>query len=167
VCISGISFINKLPDNQAEVFVKRIWIICMLIFSVTCANAGEVEDQNIGFIKSVTGTVALIRAGLERKVEAGQHLLATDTIVTGPLSSAGVIFEDGTVLTLGAGTSVEMREYLFHPKDEQYGFELYMKKGEVIYSSGKLGKLAPEKVNIKTPRATVGVRGTRFLLSIR
>ncbi len=147
--------------------MKRIWIVCMLVFSATLVNAGEMQDQDIGFLKSKTGTVALIRAGLERSVEPGQHLFVTDTIVTGPQSSAGVVFQDGTVLTLGAVTSIEMQKYLFNPKEEQYGFEFYMKRGELIYSSGKLGKLAPEKINVKTPRATVGVRGTRFLLSIR
>jgi hypothetical protein len=147
--------------------VKRILILCVLILSASFVTVVEAQEKNIGFLKSSEGTVAVIRAGVEHSVEPGQLLFATDTVVTGPLSSAGIVFQDGTVLTLGAATSIEVKGYLFNPKEEQYGFELYMKKGEVIYSSGKLGKLAPEKVNVKTPRATVGVRGTRFILSIR
>ncbi len=29
-----------------------------------------------------------------------------------------------------------------------------------------MGKLAPEKINIHTPKATIGVRGTKFLIRV-
>ena len=46
----------------------------------------------------------------------------------------------------------------------KYAFSLYLDKGPAIYESGKIGKLAPEVVKVETPKATVGVRGTRFLI---
>ena len=74
------------------------------------------------------------------------------------------MFEDGTLLTLGSGADVLVRDYVFEPKDGKFSFSLYMAKGEAIYESGKIGKLAPQSVKVETPKATVGVRGTRFLI---
>ena len=62
------------------------------------------------------------------------------------------------------GAQVDVRDYVFQPKAGKYAFSLYMSKGSAIYESGKIGKLAPEAVKVETPKATVGVRGTRFLI---
>jgi hypothetical protein len=43
---------------------------------------------------------------------------------------------------------------------------MYLKKGSAVYNSGKIGKLSPESVKLSTPRATVGVRGTRFIIKV-
>ena len=51
------------------------------------------------------------------------------------------------------------------PKNSRYEFSLYMARGTAIYSSGKIGKLSPESVKVNTPTATVGVRGTRFIIN--
>ena len=39
-------------------------------------------------------------------------------------------------------------------------------RGTMAYLSGLIGKLAPEKVRIETPTATIGIRGTRFALKV-
>ncbi|MET1024384.1 MAG: FecR domain-containing protein, partial [Pseudoxanthomonas sp.] len=57
-----------------------------------------------------------------------------------------------------------VRDYVFEPKEAKFSFSLYLDKGSAIYESGKIGRLAPESVKIDTPTATVGVRGTRFLI---
>lgn len=124
-------------------------------------------EHSVGFFKTVTGEVAVVRAEVEIGVTPGMRFQAGDTIVTGMVSSTGIVFDDGTVLTLGAGTELEVTSYMFQPDDQEYDFSLFMKRGEMIYNSGKLKKLAPEKVNLKTPRATVGVRGTRFILAVK
>ena len=87
-----------------------------------------------------------------------------DIIVSGPDSSGGIVFKDGTQLTVGPSSEIEISRYLFRPEEAKYDFSLYLRKGTAIYSSGKLGKLAPESVSLNTPRATVGVRGTRFIV---
>ena len=46
-------------------------------------------------------------------------------------------------MTLGAGSELEIQRYKFQPHKEEYDFSLYLKRGSVIYSSGKLGRLAP------------------------
>jgi len=37
-------------------------------------------------------------------------------------------------------------------------------KGTIVFESGKIGKLAPEKVTIKVPQGIIGIRGTKFIV---
>jgi hypothetical protein len=53
---------------------------------------------------------------------------------------------------------------VFEPKNGKFSFSLYLAKGSAIYESGKIGKMSPQSVKVETPKATVGVRGTRFLI---
>lgn len=74
------------------------------------------------------------------------------------------MLRDGTSLTLGPSTEVDLRDYAFEPRDAKYAFSLYLSRGSVIYSSGQIGRLAPEAVKVDSPTASVGVRGTRFII---
>jgi len=124
------------------------------------------EDDHVAFFKSVSGNVRVVRGNSDLVPVAGTQLFKLDIVATGPNSSSGIVFKEGTLLTLGASTEVEITRFVFQPEAEKYDFSLYMKKGSAVYSSGKLGKLAPGSINLNTPRAAVGVRGTRFIVKV-
>lgn len=147
--------------------MQYLVVMFLLVISISSGHAADLTASGIGFFKSVDGEVTLIREKAEQKVKAGQQLFTADTVITDSQSSAAVIFQDGTRMTLGAGSELEIQKYEFKPHQEQYDFSLFLKRGSVIYSSGRLGKLAPDKVKLRTPRATVGIRGTRLLLSVK
>lgn len=145
--------------------MKRYLCVLALI-SLFCAvmpvRAGEVHAA---LIKSVNGDVNVTRPHQDAvRATAGATLRISDRVTTAPGASAAIVFGDGTLLTLGAGADILVRDYVFVPKDGNFAFSLYLAKGSAIYESGKIGKLSPESVKIETPMATVGVRGTRFLI---
>lgn len=121
-------------------------------------------DSHVALMKRVSGRVTITAEGKTSEALVGHHLRVTDRVVAGPGSTAAIVFKDGTMLTLGAGADIVVRDYVFQPKTGTYAFSLYMRKGSAIYESGKIGKLAPGSVKVQTPSATVGVRGTRFLI---
>lgn len=123
------------------------------------------EDNHVALFKNVAGEVKIMRDNTIIVPVAGTQLMRSDVVSTGPKSSGGIVFVDGTLFTLDASSEVEISRYVYQPEVAKYDFSLYLKKGTAIYSSGKLGKLSPESVNLNTPRATVGVRGTRFILN--
>jgi hypothetical protein len=77
------------------------------------------------------------------------------------------MFIDGTTLAIGPNTQFDIKGYRFEPNIEAYEFSMYLKQGAALYTSGKIGKLSPGSVKISTPRATVGVRGTRFIVKVQ
>jgi len=133
------------------------WMLCV---SLPISAAAP----HVALIKSVSGRVTITQGGTAREATVDTHLRVTDRVVAAPGATAAIVFKDGTMLTLGAGADIVVRDYVFEPKANRYAFSLYMSKGSAVYESGKIGKLAPESVKVETPKATVGVRGTRFLI---
>lgn len=149
------------------------WLACLVMPVHAVENqssdayvAGPVAEDHAALVKSVAGVVKVTREHDTFDATSGTTLRVSDRIVTAPGASAALVFRDGTLLTLGSGADVLVRNYVFAPKDNKFAFSVYLSKGSAIYESGKIGKLSPESVTVETPKATVGVRGTRFLIEV-
>jgi len=136
-------------------------VLAALCIVVQTARA----DDHVAIFKTVTGPMKVLRADATIDATPGAALFISDKVVSGAGASAGIVFKDGTLLTVGASSEVHLRDYVFEPKEARFAFSMYLAKGTAIYSSGKIGKLAPESVKVDTPTATVGVRGTRFIVT--
>lgn len=122
--------------------------------------------ENIGSIKKAEGDVSILRAQKKTAASAGMHLAEGDVILSGRDGSAGLILKDGTTLSVGPDTEIIMSRFLFEPKDSKYAMSMRMNKGTAVYESGRMAKLAPKSVSITTPKATIGVRGTKFMIKV-
>ncbi len=137
-------------------------IIILCVFITSCAWA----QDHVGTIKKVSGDVLLKHNGILAKAETGTRLFTGDVIYTGKNSAVGLIFSEGTRISLGNFSELVITDFGFNPRENIYSFDVFLKKGSAVYSSGKVGKVAPEKVKFRTPKAIVGVRGTKFLVKI-
>lgn len=144
--------------------MSKVLALLAAAWLASSASPLAAADLHVGLVKGVSGSVSIVQASATRVAEAGTQLQVADRIVTAPGATASIVFRDGTMLTLGGSADVHVRDYVFEPKTNRYAFSVYMGQGSAIYESGKIGRLAPESVKVETPQATVGVRGTRFLI---
>ncbi|WDP92067.1 MAG: FecR domain-containing protein [Desulfobacter sp.] len=142
-------------------FVTWFIALCLIL---TCSPLPAAETA--GLLKTASGDVRIQRGEDMISAQKGSDLMARDTVITGQKSYAGVIFNDGTLFTMGPNTRFTLKQYRFEPKHQAYDFSMYLEQGSGLYQSGKIGKLAPEAVSLSTPKATVGIRGTRFIIKI-
>jgi hypothetical protein len=149
-------------SNKEDAMRKMMSVV--LIALLGAWSGAQAQDAHVALIKKFSGNVKVLREGASLPATPGMQLLASDVISAEAASSAGIVFLDGTRLAVGPATEIEIQRYVFQPAEEKYAFSVFLKKGEAIYTSGKLAKLAPDAVKVSTPRATVGVRGTRFLV---
>ncbi len=145
--------------------IRTLYAVCLVVLASLTNPARAVDDAHVALFKNVVGTMKVIRQDQSLDATPGMTLFTADRIVSGPGSSAGIVFKDGTLVTVGAASEIQIRDYAFETKDAKFQFGMYLAKGSAIYSSGKIGKLAPESVKIDTPTTTVGVRGTRFIIT--
>ncbi|MGA9342512.1 MAG: FecR family protein [Rhodanobacteraceae bacterium] len=140
--------------------------LCVLILAWVACLAVPVfaAEDHAALVKNVNGDVKVTRQHDTFEAASGTTLRVSDRVVTAHGASAAIVFRDGTLLTLGSGADILVRDYVFEPKNDKFAFEVYLAKGSAIYESGKIGKLSPQSVKVETPKATVGVRGTRFLI---
>ena len=157
---------SLLSDTQGILMQRLSGLICASLgfFAFVLAGPAGAADEHVAIFKNVSGSIAVLRNDATLDAASGMELLVSDRLASGPGASAGVAFRDGTLLTVGPSTQIEIRDYVFEPKQAKYAFSVYLAKGSAIYSSGKIGKLAPEAVKVDSPMATVGVRGTRFII---
>ena len=141
--------------------------LVLLAFAASLVVAGPTfaDDDHVALFKNVSGTIKVARKDSVLDASPGMNLFASDRIVSSADGAAGIVFKDGTLVTVGPASELTLRDYAFEPKIARYQFSMYLAKGTAIYSSGKIGKLAPESVRVDTPTATVGVRGTRFIVT--
>lgn len=143
--------------------MRTIAFAVLASLAVVTAPA-HAQDDHIALLKNVAGAITVERMGASVEASSGMVLFVADRLISQPGASAGIVFKDGTLLTLGPSAQLQLRDYAFRPKEAKYAFDVFLARGSAIYSSGKIGKLAPEAVKVGTPTATVGVRGTRFII---
>jgi hypothetical protein len=96
----------------------------------------------------------------------GTAINSMDTYVTvGCVSN--ITFKDDTNVRVTENSRLVIDDFVFDPKSSDAG-KLGMKValGTVRYASGQIAKNNPQRVNIKTPTATVAVRGTDFTMTV-
>ena len=140
--------------------MKKILLILPLLFISLMA-------KDIAFVKSVKGDVT---AGDDAKtlvVKQGDKLHESMLITTGDESSVTIIFQDNSVVVLGSNTLLLLEKYVFAIKEKKYQFELSLSTGTASFESGKISELSPESFIFRTPEATVGIRGTKFMVKVQ
>ena len=117
-----------------------------------------------GRIDRLAGTAVILRAGAQVPLKAGDTVLETDVLRTGPDGRIGVTLKDDTRLSLGPASEVRIEKFLYAPSEGKIGLALRVVRGLVAYVSGRIAKIAPDAVRLETPAAIVGVRGTTLVI---
>lgn len=135
-------------------------------FYLLCTAVFVWGGENIAIAKSVNGNVQVKRDTAYLNVLRGSELQSGDIVQTSNNASVGLVFNDGTVLSVGPKSMLELNKYLFKPSSKEYDFDVTLKKGTTAYESGKLGKMAPQKVAFRVPQGIIGIRGTKFVVDV-
>jgi len=136
--------------------------MCVLFLSWTFMFA-----QDVAIVKKISGEVFAKRVKVLEKMSIGSKVQESDIIITKTNSSVGLIFEDGTIISLGENSVLSINKYLFRPAKNEFLFDVDMSKGLATFESGKIGKLAPQAVKFRVPEGIVGIRGTKFYVEVK
>ena len=125
-----------------------------------------VAGESIGVVRTASGDATVTRGEKTDPAVPGLKLKVGDTLGTGRNGSLGVILRDDSTLSIGPGSRLVLRSFLFSPSEDTFDLVARITRGTMAYLSGMIGKLAPEKARFETPTATIGIRGTRFALKV-
>ena len=139
--------------------MKKITVLVVLL--------GNVLFANIAIVKTMTGEVNVKRDKEVLSLKVGSTLENGDIIMSKAKSSLGIIFDDGSRLSLGEKVVFVIKEFKVDPSKKEYNVDLDLQKGKAIFSSGKIGKLSPESVHFHIPEGIIGIRGTKFAVEVK
>jgi len=137
-------------------------VLAMLATGAAAQDAGRA----IGTIKVASGEAGVQRAGKTLPAAEGLDVERKDTLVTGTDGALGITLNDGTLISLGPNSRFELAAFEFSPRRDAFNFFGKILEGTLIYQSGRIGKIAPEKTRIETPLSVIAVRGTRFAVRV-
>lgn len=129
------------------------------------ASGAAAQEAAIARIKTTDGMVFAIRDTRETRAEVGRALQVGDVIETRE-GSAGITFQDGTRISLGPDSRLEIKRFAYAPAEGNLALLVRLARGTMLYVSGVIAKLSPEAVKVETPVATIAVRGTRFVAKV-
>lgn len=107
--------------------------------------------------KKADGSVKVL--ALKSEIESG------DTLVSEKNTYALIKFIDNSEITLRPGTTFKVENFAFDegkPENDSATYSLV--KGGLRSITGMMGKRNKEKFLLKTPNATIGIRGTTFVV---
>jgi len=139
--------------------VKKNVILLLILSSLTFAN--------VALVKKISGMVEVKRKGKVISIKKGSSLRNGDIILTKSKSSIGIIFDDGSLVSLGEKAIFVINNYVVKPSKKDYDVDLELKKGKAMFSSGKISKLAPKAVKFRIPEGAIGIRGTKFVVEVK
>lgn len=115
-----------------------------------------------GQVLAVSGEVkAIDSAGKERPLVRGAPVRQGDRVVTADGALVQIKMSDGGMISVRPGTEVSFDRYVHdeaNPKNS--GAALSLVRGGLRSITGMIGKANPDAYQIKTPSATIGIRGT-------
>ncbi|MFC0397648.1 FecR family protein [Paraburkholderia rhizosphaerae] len=147
--------------RRSQAIRYALILSCVCVFAVD-ACAADV----IGFIKTVKGTAHIERGGQNLNVTVGSEVYSGDRIVTGPDSFVGITLHDNTLLSEGAGSTLELNNFSFNTTTYEGALDATIKRGSLAVVDGKIAKANPNSVRYSTPTTTLGVRGTEFIIEV-
>lgn len=137
-------------------------IACALFFlAIPASNARS--DPRIGRAEKVVLDVRAVMPEAERRLVVNEDVFRDDVITTKARSAARLVFHDETYLSIGPESRVRLAN-LPAARDDGEPFVVDAAKGVFKFVSGRLRS---ERYQIKTPAATIGVRGTIVWMTVR
>lgn len=153
--LRGILQSNKFLTHQA----LYAFIILTGTMSASAWAAG-------GYVYEAVGEVSLGVGKNATRAVVTNDVIPSDTIVnTGNKSYAVLKFEDGQVATMQANTAFHVREYRYDPKNAEKSNIVFSKFiGGMRFITGLIGQRNHRAYRLATPNATIGIRGTDFMV---
>lgn len=120
---------------------------------------------SIGKISVFEGSGIIKRESTEITGATGVDLEMQDTVKTAK-GMMQLEFIDDTRVDVTAHSRMVIDEFVYDPGSSTGALSMRATLGAVRYASGSIAKNNARNVNIRTPSATIGVRGTDFMMIV-
>lgn len=137
------------------------FFLCTFSFCLSVSKAAL--PKPVAEVVWVKGALkALMPNQEERSLQTKSVIYQADELKTDASSSAQIVFIDGALLTLKSGTDFKINQYDYSNAKSKTRSLTELIEGGFRTITGLVAKNAPEKYEMNTPVATIGVRGTDY-----
>ena len=136
----------------------RLWLLIL---------AGWANALEIGSISELRGNGEVVRQGSTDKLlaEMALDIFSYDDVRTGN-GRIAIKFLDSSVVRLTEHSKIVIDDFVYDPDHNKSKLALNMASGTAGFITGRLAGIKKENIFIKTPSATIGIRGTDFTTTV-
>ena len=121
--------------------------------------------KKVGFVQTVSGSViAVDKSKVSRKLLVGHPIYLGDKVITGEDGLVRLKMIDDAILDLRCYSIMVIEDYAVNPDNRRSILNLL--QGSLRKVTGKIGKMSEDVYELRTPVASVGVRGTEYALRV-
>src|SRR5210317_826404 len=143
---------------------RYTWIL--LLGLVLIAMLSSPAYSKVGEIGQIKGSGVLEREGkIVIDGNVGVNVKSMDEAVTAN-GTMRIDFVDETRVELTQQSRLVIDEFVYDPANDVGSLSMKASLGTVRYASGQIAKKYKQNVKIRTPSATIGVRGTDFVMVV-
>jgi hypothetical protein len=140
--------------GTAEMKRRLAWAIA--VFGAVALSQQAWADK-IGVAAAVRNDVTASLAGAPQPLAAGSNVFSNQRIRTGVASTAQLLFLDETSVSVAPSSEIVLDRFVYNPNRGAGNVVLTTGRGAFRFVTGAQN---PTNYTIKTPVATIGVRGT-------
>ena len=122
------------------------------------------SDEPIGNVATLTGSATVTRNNTPTPLKLQDDIFPNDVLQTSANSTLGVTFNDATTFNLTANARITVDNYVYEDGGKQNSALFDIGKGTVAFVAAAVAKTGD--MNISTPTATLGIRGTTGLVEV-
>ena len=138
----------------------KYFLLLVCMSTSAYANIGEIAQ-----LKGKEGGAAIERDNSAISAEKGTGIQMDDTAVTAN-SAMTINFIDETRVDITEHSRLIIDDFVYDPSTGKGSLGLKASLGTIRYASGQIAKNSRQRVRIRTPSATIGVRGTDFIMVV-
>jgi hypothetical protein len=132
---------------------------------VRSETAKPAKRKQVGTVAESTGSVmAVVQKKVSRKLAAGNPVYLGDKVITGEDGLVRLQMIDAAILDLRCFSIMVIEEYALNTTSRRSILNLL--QGSLKKVTGQIGKMTEDVYELKTPVASIGVRGTEYALRV-
>jgi hypothetical protein len=132
--------------------------------AVASLAASPAFAQAVGVNAAVRNKVVIVGAGTKkaRPAVVRERVILNDEVRTAAASQLQILLLDRTIFTVGANARVAVDRFVYNPAANSRSTGVSVARGAFRFMSGRSLGRPSGPANVRTPVATIGVRGTIF-----
>ena len=121
--------------------------------------------EAIGQVEELSGSATVQRAdGTVEPLAEGTKVFQNDVVQTADGSTISITFVDGTIFTLASASRMVLDELIYDPASDANSGVFNLVEGSFVFIAGQVAKTGG--IEVQTPSATMGIRGTTVKVDI-
>jgi hypothetical protein len=140
-------------------------LLATILFAMpsTTGNA-ETRSAAIGVAASITPSAEAGSGTAFQTLATGSELRANETVRTGDVGKADLVFVDRTNLSVGPTSEVKLDKFVYDPVGTKGKVVIQATRGAFRFATGTQDHSAYQ---LNTPYGSLGVRGTAFTCEVK